>query len=191
MGLGLGLGNTTISIGRNRLGSLRPYMDNLVFEGNTIVGGLYLDKDRVRANDAQLLSTCIYLNGVDAKAEITYTGNILYYLDRLTIIYSVDGINQLLWETGDANVVGLFQIDFDNNKLVFGFDGTNYKEMYLTSVICQYNNQIEYLTWNDYTLSLSNNSIDYDRAGIDLEYTDKLFPDFAEIRNLEIKNLMI
>ena len=96
---------------------------------------------------------CIYLNGTTSKASTTFTNDILYYLDNLTILYSEDGVILKTWETGDISVQGLLQIDLENRTLTIGFDGTNYKEMFLIGVVCEYNNSVELIKWFDITTS--------------------------------------
>jgi hypothetical protein len=186
MATGIGIG-----IPFRRFGTPKPCPLNLVFQSKEIQGNLFLDKDRVRANDALILSKCIYLNGIDAKITKTFTNDILYYLDKLTIVYSTNGTTRSTWVTGNAVISGLFQIDLANKTISIGFDGTAYKAMWVSHVIFECNEYSILIPFGDFTFSSGDATKDYNRTGNDDETLDRLYPLWAGIRDLEILDLKI
>jgi hypothetical protein len=163
---------------------------NLVFQSNEIQGNFLLDKDRVRANDALFLSKCVYLNGTTAKITKTFTNDILYYLDKITIVYSTNGTTRSTWVTGNAAITGLVQIDLANRTISIGFDGTNYKAMWVSHIIMEYNNGVELIPWSEFTLSSGDETKDYNRTLNEGEWVDRLFP-FNIVKNIKIQNLTL
>jgi hypothetical protein len=155
-------------------GVAKPCPLNLVFQSKEIQGNLFLDKDRVRANDALILSKCIYLNGIDSIAS--YTGNKTYYIDNINIEYSIDGITFNTHSLGAAKISGLYYKV--GNTLYVGYDGLHYFEGYISRCyFTNFNDEIEEIIL-DFTNAENYNECSFNRAIVDIQ------PDFVSTKNL-------
>ena len=178
---GLGYGK---SIYIKRVDGVR--YDNLEFWGQKFSGNEYIGRTGGGTEIKALItqSYSIYFNGVDSIASVTFDNDILLYVDNVINKYSENGTDLIVWQTGDAPVTGLFELDLDNRTLNIGYDGTDFKEHYQTHFILQYNNGSELITFLEYTFSegLPGKTYDAIPAEIQGQYKNKQFP-FNQLRS--------
>lgn len=134
MAIGLGIG-----IPFRRGGSSRPCTDNLIFEGSEFVGGLYLDKDRLRANDAKLInSNCLRFNGIDNDIVLPHIPELDDARNPFHFIYETSNFNKLSFTTifsqrensnrgihalfTGGNVLQMKITNSSDNQILIGFD---------------------------------------------------------------------
>lgn len=157
-----------------------PCLIDCLFWGQTVDSDSYNSR-LVNDNEYEAVpskANSIYFNGTTSKASITFSNDVLMYLDQVVDKYSNDGLILEVWQTGDVAVSGLFQIDIENRTLEIGFDGTTFKEHYQTHFIGKYYNEIDYVTFIDYTFSEGLENKCYDATPIQIIelYKDRLFP---------------
>lgn len=114
----------------------------LKFQLNAIDYDLGIATNKIIGEDSALLvnSNSIYFDGT-AYAEKVFTSDILQGAN-ISIEYSLNGTTKLLWETGDAAVSGLLEIDLTNRKLTVGKNGVTYFTGWISRILI--NNKIEW-----------------------------------------------
>lgn len=168
-------------------GGLAPCEETLTYEQGVfnVVNNTFSNKVS-GGNPATLVnSNAAYFNGTSSKIVCTYTNDILYYLDRLQIYYSLNGTTALLWKTGDAAVSGLFQIDLANKTLTLGYNGTNYFTGWIWIANPQYLNGVDYIDIQHFTFASGLTTQEENRSVTESEWVDVQYP-FGDVLDLAV-----
>jgi hypothetical protein len=121
-------------------------LDNIVYISDEL-NDYYLTDKSGNNNDAQLYSNSVYYNGT-AFSEYILTDLDLNKFD-VTILYSIDNITFNQYDSSvDEDVTGLVYFDYQNEKIVFGYDGTEYFVGYISKIEIYYNAVLEATFFN-------------------------------------------
>ena len=125
-------------------------------------------------------SNAAYFNGTSSKIVCTYDNDILYYLDNNPIYYSLDGETALLWQTGDAPIIGLMKIDLAAKTITWGFDGTNYFTGWIWLTEMQSTIEGELVNFQNFTFASGLTVEEENRSVNENDWVGYLVPMWAE-----------